>query len=312
MAVPEMHPQSLVLRRRSHDRQHVGHAGANAAPGFGLDRSAEIDQPPRRLLGAIELARLRQPFRSHQFGAGRNPQSLRHRRHGVGELRIVQRQIEPAAAAEMPVVATLAKHRKTIVEFLQEIGRPWTQRHHGRLGSDRAIIRLNRPAGSRRRQCGRIAVDEGAAVACEQVGIGGDEPARVRDRPGVAPVNSPRPGLVEPGLGRGKLCRADDFRSHAEFGRQRLGDRRHFIQCCLGAAQGMIAASLHQIISASFPDQHVMLARRLCDEPRVSLRNAVVPIRRGMPPVPQQGTKMPRQPTDAVMDIVGAPCRDRR
>ena len=64
MAVPEMHPQSLVLRRRSHDRQHVGHAGANAAPGFGLDRSAEINQPARRLLGAIELARLRQPFRS--------------------------------------------------------------------------------------------------------------------------------------------------------------------------------------------------------------------------------------------------------
>ena len=116
MAVPEMHPQSLVLRRRSHDRQHVGHAGANAAPGFGFDRVPRSTSRRAACSARSSWTRLRQPFRSHQFGAGRNPQSLRHRRHGVGELRIVQRQIEPAAAAEMPVVATLAHHRKTIVE----------------------------------------------------------------------------------------------------------------------------------------------------------------------------------------------------
>ena len=74
----------------------------------------------------------------------------------------------------------------------------------------------------------------------------------------------------------------------------------------------MIAASLHQIVRAGFPDQHVMLACRPCDDPRVGLRYPLVPVRSGMPPVAQQRTMMPRQPFDAVMNIVGAPGRDRR
>src|SRR4051812_30342696 len=55
MTMPEMHPQALVLRRRSNHWQHVRHAGADATPGFSLNGGAEIDQPPRRLFGTFEL-----------------------------------------------------------------------------------------------------------------------------------------------------------------------------------------------------------------------------------------------------------------
>ena len=54
------------------------------------------------------------------------------------------------------------------------------------------------------------------------------------------------------------------------LGRKRLGDQRRAIERGLSAVQGIIAASLHEIIRAGFLDQHVMLARRLGDEPRVS------------------------------------------
>ena len=58
MTMPEMHPQAPVLRSRSNNRQHVGHARADPAPGFGLDGCAEVDKSPRGLLGPLELARV--------------------------------------------------------------------------------------------------------------------------------------------------------------------------------------------------------------------------------------------------------------
>ena len=50
MAVPDMDPRSVLVRSRSYDRQHVGHTGTDATPGFGFDLRAEVDKSARRLL----------------------------------------------------------------------------------------------------------------------------------------------------------------------------------------------------------------------------------------------------------------------
>jgi hypothetical protein len=84
-------------------------------------------------------------------------------------------------------------------------------------------------------------------------------------------VNSPGPGLRQPGFDRRKLCRTDDLRPHAVFGRKRLGDQRRVVQSGLGAVQGMIPSSLHEIVRAGLADQHAMLACCLCDDPCVGL-----------------------------------------
>ena len=125
-------------------------------------------------------------------------------------------------------------------------------------------------------------------------------------------MNRPRPGLHEPRLGRRKLRWTDNLRPHAVFGRKRLGHQSRAIHRGLSTMQRAIAFSSHQCFRAGFGDQHSVLGCRLCDDPLVGLRNALVPVRRGMPPVPQQGTNMPGQRRNAVMDIVGASHRDCR
>jgi len=125
-------------------------------------------------------------------------------------------------------------------------------------------------------------------------------------------VNRPRSGLVKPRLGCRKLRWTDHLRPHTVFGRKRLGHQSRAIHRGPGTVQRAITFSSHQRARAGFGDQHAVLGRRLCDDPFVGLRNALVPFGRGMPPVSQQGTNVPGERRNAVMDIVGTSHRDGR
>src|SRR5260370_30788111 len=59
MTMPEIHPKAVVLRCRPDDRKHVRHAWPDPTPGHRLDRRAEIEQSPSRLLRPFELNRRR-------------------------------------------------------------------------------------------------------------------------------------------------------------------------------------------------------------------------------------------------------------
>ena len=132
--------------------------------------------------------------------------------------------------------------------------------------SSRSIVRLNPPAAGRgRRQRGRIAVDEGSAGAGKEIGVGRYEAARIRDRPGIAPVNRRlrRSSSAQARL-RQALSSIDRFRKRTPCSVASVSaTSAAAIERGLSAVQGIIAASLHEIIRAGFLDQHVMLARRL-------------------------------------------------
>src|SRR5215472_2858359 len=55
MPMSEMHPEPLVPRGGTQDRQHVGHAGPRAEPGIRLDSRPEIDHLAGGRLGAAKL-----------------------------------------------------------------------------------------------------------------------------------------------------------------------------------------------------------------------------------------------------------------
>ena len=56
---PDRGRQDRGIVGETQHRQHVRHAGPDAAPGFGFDGAAEIDKFSRGLLGAFELDRAR-------------------------------------------------------------------------------------------------------------------------------------------------------------------------------------------------------------------------------------------------------------
>jgi len=213
----------------------------------------------------------------------------------------------------MPVIAALAHHRKSVAEPAQQIGGPGSERHHDGLGVNPAAASLNFPAafgaGLERR---RIAIDECSSAAREQIGIGGHQPAGLRNRPRIEPMDGARPGFGQSGLGRRELGPTDRARPHVVFGRERLDDRGRLLQRGLGPVQRAIAAAANQRICSRVPDQYAVLAGGLCDDGGVGPRDEPVPLRLGMPPVSEQRTKMLRQRCDAVGDIVGASCRNHR
>src|SRR5580700_9533566 len=83
MAVAVSEPQAALTRRAADHRAGIGEAWTGAKPGRWLDGFAEREQFARPRQYTIELHWRRRRITRGEFGSGREPDALLHRRQAI-------------------------------------------------------------------------------------------------------------------------------------------------------------------------------------------------------------------------------------
>ena len=113
-------------------------------------------------------------------------------------------------------------------------------------------------------------------------------------------------GVLQAGFGAGQFIGGQRAELDAVGLPHHLGDRDGRLERGGITVQQVVAIPLHGISRIRVADEDVVLAGGAQDDRRVSRCDPLIPVRRRVAPILQQGAEMMRQPAQVITDVIGA------